>query len=94
MVSPLEKGGLNKARDADNNIINGNSTLRNILPPHLNKMNSQYKVICGCECCKSAKSIHYSLLTWRYRRLKYLKGISYNAPNRRSGEISSHVFET
>ena len=48
MVSPLEKGGLNKARDADNNIINGNSTLRNILPPHLNKMNSQYKVICGC----------------------------------------------
>ena len=33
MVSPPEEGGLKEARDADNNIIIGDSTLRNILPP-------------------------------------------------------------
>ena len=32
---------------------------------HLNKkMSARYKVMCGCECCISAKSIHSSFLSW------------------------------
>ena len=57
-------------------------------------MTSQYTFMCGFECCISAKSIHSSLLTWRYHNLKQLKDVSHNAQNIRSGEISSHIFET
>ena len=32
---------------------------------HPNKKSSRYKVMCGCECCISEKSIHSSLLSWR-----------------------------
>ena len=34
------------------------------------------------------------LLTWRDCHLKRLKDRSHNAQNRRSDEISSHIFET
>ena len=57
-------------------------------------MASRYKVMCGYECCISPKSIHYSLLTWRDNCLKHLKYRSHNAQNRRSGKISSRIFET
>ena len=40
MVSPPEEGLLKEARDEDNNIIIGYSTLRNILPPQLKNMTS------------------------------------------------------
>ena len=60
MVSPQEEGRLKEARYKEDNIILSDSTLRNILPPKLNNMNSQYKVICGCECCIYAKSIFLS----------------------------------
>ena len=50
--------------------------------------------MCGCKCCISAKIMHHFLLIWRNRRLKHLKYRSHNAQNRRSGEISSHIFET
>ena len=36
-------------------------------------MSARYKVMCGCECCISAKSIHSSLLSWRDRYLKNWK---------------------
>ena len=62
MVSPPEVGGLKEARDAYNNIIIVDSNVHNILPPQLNIMASQYKVVCGCKCCLSAKSMHSSLL--------------------------------
>ena len=42
----------------------------------------------------SAKIIHSSLLTWRNCCLKHLKYRIHNAQNRRSGEISSCIFET
>ena len=57
-------------------------------------MTSRYKVICSCECFIYAKSMHSSLLTWRDCRLKHPKDIIHNAQNRKSGEISSRIFET
>ena len=72
IVSPPAEGGLKEEVESDNNIIISDSTLRNFTP-QLKSMTSQYKVICGCECCISAKSMNYSLLTWIYRRMKYLK---------------------
>ena len=69
MVIPPEEGGLKEARYSENNSIISDSTIRNILPPQLNKMTSRYKVMCGCECCISTKSMHLSLLVWRNRCL-------------------------
>ena len=57
-------------------------------------MTSRYTVICGCECYISSKSMHLYMLTWSNSCLKYLKDISHNAQNIRSGEISSRIFET
>ena len=94
MVSPPEEGGIKEARDVDYHIIISDSTLCKILPPQIKKMTSRYKVICSCECCIYAKSMHSSLLTWRDCRLKHPKDIIHNAQNRRSGEISSRIFET
>ena len=37
------------------------------------KMSSRYKVMCGCECCISAKSMHSSLLSWCSCCLKKLR---------------------
>ena len=36
-------------------------------------MPSRYKVMCGCECCISAKNIHSSLLSWRDRYFENLR---------------------
>ena len=63
LVSDPNDGGLKYARDGDNNIIISNSTFRSLLPPLSKKMSARYKVMCGCECCISAKSIHSSLLS-------------------------------
>ena len=92
MLSPPEEGGLKEARNEHNNIIISDSTLRNILTPQLNKMTSQYAVMCGCGCCISAKSMHSFLFTCRNRRLEKLKDRSHNTQNRRYGEISSRIF--
>ena len=76
---------------------NGNdsdSTLRSLFPPQFRKMMSRYEVVCGCECYISDKSIHSSLLSWRYRYLKKLKYIIQNTQNRRSGEKSNSIYET
>ena len=62
--------GLKDARDDDGNIIISDSTLRSVLTPQFKKMFARYKIMCGCECCISAKSIHSSLLSWRDRYLK------------------------
>ena len=48
----------------------------------------------GYDCCISAKIMHSCLLTCNDRRVKHLKDRSHNAQNRRSGEISSRIFET
>ena len=68
--------------------------LRALLPPQFKKMSARYKIMCGCECCISAKRIHSSLLSWRDRYLKRLKYQSQNAQSRRSGEKAYHIYTT
>ena len=69
-VSDPNDGGLKDARDEYGKIIISDSTLGSLLPPQLKKMSARYKVMCGCECFISTKSIHSSLLSWRDRYLK------------------------
>ena len=63
-------GGIKDARDKDGKIIISDSKLRALLPPQLKKTSARYKIMCGCECFISAKSIHSSLLSWRDRYLE------------------------
>ena len=70
LVSDPNDGGMKYARDENGKIIISYSTLRLLLPPQLKQMSARYKIMCGCECCISAKSIHSSLL---YLRDRYLK---------------------
>ena len=62
LVSDKIYGGIKEARDEDDNIIINDYTLSSLLSPQFKKMSSRYKVMCGCKCCISAKSIHSSLL--------------------------------
>ena len=65
LLSDPNDGGLKDARDEDGKIIISDSTLRSLLPPQLKQMSARYKIMCGFECCISAKSINSSLLSWR-----------------------------
>ena len=58
VVSGPNDGGLKDARDEYSKIIISDSTLRSLLPPQLKQMSARYKIMCCCECCISAKSIH------------------------------------
>ena len=57
-LSPPEEGGMKEVRDAENNIIISDSTLLHIFPPQPKNMTYQYEVMCGYECCISAKIMH------------------------------------
>ena len=57
-VSDPNYGGIKYDRDEDGKIIISYSTLRSLLPPQLKQISAQYKVMCGCECFFSDKSIH------------------------------------
>ena len=94
LVSEPNDGGLKDARDENGKIIIRNSTLRSLLPPQLKQMSARYKIMCGCECCISAKIIHSSLLSWCDRYLKKLKYQIQNAQSRRSGEKAHHIYTT
>ena len=93
LVSDPNDGGLKDARDEDGKIIISDSTLRSLLPPQLKQISERYKMMCGCECCISAKIIHSSLLFWRDRYLKKLKDQSQNAQSR-SGEKAHQIYTT
>ena len=60
----------------------------------LKQISACYNIMCGSECCISAKSIHLSLLSWRDRYLKKLKDQSQNAKSRRSGEKAHDIYTT
>ena len=75
-------------------MIISDSTLRLLVPPQLKKMSARYKIMCGCECCISAKNIHSPLLSWRDRYLKKLKDQSQNAQSRSSGEKAHQIYTT
>ena len=94
MWIPPEEGGLEEARDSDNNIIISDSTLQSIIPLQLKNISARYKVVYGCECLISDKSIHSSLLSWSDIYLRNIKNLSQNAQNRRSGEKANHLFDT
>ena len=70
LVSDPNDCGLKDVRDEDGKIIISDSTLLSLLPPKFKQMSARYKIMCGCECCISAKSIHSSLISWRDRYLK------------------------
>ena len=55
LVSDPNDGGIRDAKDEDDNIIISDSTLRPLLSPQLKNISARYKVMCGCECCISAK---------------------------------------
>ena len=94
LVSDPNDGGLKDARDEDGKSIISDSTLRSLLPPQLKQMSARYKIMCGCECYISAKSIHSSLLSWRDRYLKKLKDQIQNSQSRRSGVKANHIYTT
>ena len=70
LVSDTNDSGLKDARDEDGKIIISDSKLRSLFPPQLKQNSARYKVMYGCECCISDKSIHSSLLSWRDRYMK------------------------
>ena len=70
LVSDPNDVGLKDARDEDGKIIISDSTLHSLLPPQLKQMSARNKIMCGCECCISAKSIPSALLSWRGRYSK------------------------
>ena len=57
-MSDPNGGCLKDTRDEDDNIIISDSTFRSLLPPQLKQISARYKVMFGCECCVSDKSIH------------------------------------
>ena len=63
---------------------------------HLNesKYHHDTKVMCGCECCISDKSIHSLLLSWGDGYFKKIKDKSQNSQSRRSGDKSHHIYTT
>ena len=85
-------GGLKDARDEDGKIIISDSTLRSLLPPKLKQMSARYKIMCGCGCCISAKSIHSLLLSWHDR---YFKNSSIKAKMLKAeGLVRKHITYT
>ena len=58
LVSDPNCGGIKDARDEYGKIIISDSTLRLLLPPQLKQMSARYNIMCGCECCISAKSVY------------------------------------
>ena len=63
LVSDPNDGGLKDARDEDGKIIISDSTLCALLLPQLKQISARYNIMCGCECCIFAKSIHSSMIS-------------------------------
>ena len=73
LVSDPNDGGIKDSMDEYGKIIISDSTLRSLFTHQFKKMSARYKVMCGSECCISAKIIHSSLLSWRDKYLKNSK---------------------
>ena len=86
LVCDPNYGCLKDTRYEDDNIIISDSTSNSLLTTQSKQMAARHKVVCGCECCISYKSIHSSLLSWHDRYLKKLKYQIQNSQNRRCGE--------
>ena len=89
LVSDRNDGGMKDAKDENGKLIISDSTLRLLLPPQLKQMSAYYKILCGCECCISAKIIHSSLLSWCDRYLKNSR--SKAKMSRAEGLVRKHI---
>ena len=94
LVSDSNDVDLKDNRDEENNISISYSTLRSLFSTQLKQMSARYKVMCGCECFISDKSIHSSLLYWCDSYLNNMKNLIQNAQSRRSGEQTHRIYET
>ena len=83
LVSDPNDGGIKDSRDEDDNIIISDSTLGSMFPPQLNQIPARYNIVCGCECCSSAKSIHISLISWHDGYLKKTQGSKPKSSNQK-----------
>ena len=70
LVSDPNDGGIKDTWDEDDNNIIIDSILCSLLPNQVKQFSAPYKVMCGCECCISDKSIHSSFLSLRDSYLK------------------------
>ena len=70
LVSDPNDGGFKDARDKNDKIVISDSTLLSLLPNQLKQIYSRYNIMCGCECCVSAKILYSSFLSWSDRYLK------------------------
>ena len=93
LVSDTDGGGLKYSRYEDDNILISNYTIRSLLPPQLKQVSARYKIVCVCEFCISAKSIHSSLLSWCDRYLKQQKYKNQNSQNRSPGEKVNQIYK-
>ena len=94
LVNYPNDDGLKDARYEDDKIIISDSTLYSLFPPQLKQISARYKVVCGCECCISVKSIHSLFLSWCDRYLEKLKYRSQNDQSISCGEKAYHIYET
>ena len=94
LVSDPNDGGIKDATNEYDNIIISDSALHSLLPPQLKQMSERCKVMCGCECCISSKSIHSLFLSWCDQYLKKLKDQIQNAQSRRSSEKVHRIYKT
>ena len=94
LVSDPNDGGLKDARDEYGKIIISDSTLRSLLPPQLKQMSVRHKIMCGCECLISAKSIHSSFLSCcdRYLKNSRIKGKMLKGEGLVKKHISAHFY--
>ena len=58
LISDRNDVGHKYARYEDGKIVISDFTFRSLFPPKLKQISTRYKVMCGCECCISDKSIH------------------------------------
>ena len=62
-TSYTNDGGIKDSRYEENNIIISDYTLRSLLPTQLKQISARYKVMYGCECYISDKSVNSSLIS-------------------------------
>ena len=93
-IKPEDEGGLKEARDASGKVIIGLTALRYLMPPQVKKITNSHKVMCGCEVCISAASLHESLKAWRLQHLKWLHVMMEGTSNLCSSSSTKEWYNT
>ena len=93
LVSDTEVGGLKEARDAENNIIISDSTLRSLFTPQLKKCHQDTKS-CVVTSVLYLPKLYIHQITWRDC---YLKNSSIKAKNTKTEGLrkkKTHIYKT